>query len=145
MWLVAVLALIRCTPGTKPDPDCDPKLEAEVVKPDKCGKIKDPAGPFRWEYSFYSIKNQCGAPITVTWIQKMWDWLVKDLFWAMALWQQCDYSAGHLLKIWGLEIYWTWGWRSEVNYEVIVESFINTYTFLDFIPGNLTINLHTFQ
>ncbi|XP_073330761.1 zonadhesin, like [Pagrus major] len=36
-----------CTPGTKPDPDCDPNLEAEVVKPDKCGKIKDPAGPFR--------------------------------------------------------------------------------------------------
>ncbi|XP_070785976.1 zonadhesin, like [Enoplosus armatus] len=36
-----------CTPGTKPDPDCDPKVEAEVVKPDKCGKIKDPAGPFR--------------------------------------------------------------------------------------------------
>ncbi|XP_028330841.1 zonadhesin-like isoform X5 [Gouania willdenowi] len=36
-----------CTPGTKPDPDCDPKLEAEVVKPDKCGKLKDPAGPFR--------------------------------------------------------------------------------------------------
>ncbi|KAF3836691.1 hypothetical protein F7725_004155 [Dissostichus mawsoni] len=36
-----------CTPGTKPDPDCDPKLEAEVVKPEKCGKIKDPAGPFR--------------------------------------------------------------------------------------------------
>ncbi|XP_070710573.1 zonadhesin, like [Pempheris klunzingeri] len=36
-----------CTPGTKPDPECDPKLEAEVVKPDKCGKIKDPAGPFR--------------------------------------------------------------------------------------------------
>uniref|UniRef100_UPI003AAC3F13 zonadhesin, like n=1 Tax=Centroberyx gerrardi TaxID=166262 RepID=UPI003AAC3F13 len=36
-----------CTPGTKPDPDCDPKLEAEVVKPAKCGKIKDPAGPFR--------------------------------------------------------------------------------------------------
>ncbi|XP_056156221.1 zonadhesin, like [Lampris incognitus] len=36
-----------CTPGTKPDPDCDPSLEAEVVKPDKCGKIKDPAGPFR--------------------------------------------------------------------------------------------------
>lgn len=44
---VVVLALIRCTPGTKPDPDCDPKLEAEVVKPDKCGKIKDSAGPFR--------------------------------------------------------------------------------------------------
>ncbi|XP_035531591.1 zonadhesin, like, partial [Morone saxatilis] len=36
-----------CSQGTKPDPDCDPKLEAEVVKPDKCGKIKDPAGPFR--------------------------------------------------------------------------------------------------
>ncbi|CAL1590396.1 unnamed protein product [Knipowitschia caucasica] len=36
-----------CTPGTKPDPDCDPALEAEVVKPEKCGKIKDPAGPFR--------------------------------------------------------------------------------------------------
>ncbi|KAK7909334.1 hypothetical protein WMY93_014018 [Mugilogobius chulae] len=36
-----------CTPGTKPDPDCDPSLEAEVVKPEKCGKIKDPAGPFR--------------------------------------------------------------------------------------------------
>ncbi|XP_037615491.1 zonadhesin, like [Sebastes umbrosus] len=36
-----------CNPGTKPDPDCDPKLEADVVKPDKCGKIKDPAGPFR--------------------------------------------------------------------------------------------------
>ncbi|XP_068612287.1 zonadhesin, like [Brachionichthys hirsutus] len=36
-----------CTPGTTPDPDCDPTLEAEVVKPDKCGKIKDPTGPFR--------------------------------------------------------------------------------------------------
>ncbi|TNN41391.1 Zonadhesin [Liparis tanakae] len=36
-----------CIAGTKPDPDCDPKLEAEVVKPDKCGKLKDPAGPFR--------------------------------------------------------------------------------------------------
>ncbi|XP_051800201.1 zonadhesin, like [Acanthochromis polyacanthus] len=36
-----------CTPDTKPDPDCDPELETEVVKPDKCGKIKDPAGPFR--------------------------------------------------------------------------------------------------
>ncbi|KAM4612410.1 zonadhesin, like [Polymixia lowei] len=36
-----------CTPGTKPDPECDPKLEAEVVKPEKCGKIQDPAGPFR--------------------------------------------------------------------------------------------------
>ncbi|XP_037537371.1 zonadhesin, like [Nematolebias whitei] len=36
-----------CTPGSKPDPDCDPNLETEVVKPDKCGKIKDSAGPFR--------------------------------------------------------------------------------------------------
>ncbi|KAL4006244.1 lactase-phlorizin hydrolase [Sarotherodon galilaeus] len=36
-----------CTPGTKPDPDCDPNLEAEVVKPEKCGKITDPTGPFR--------------------------------------------------------------------------------------------------
>ncbi|XP_041840432.1 zonadhesin, like [Melanotaenia boesemani] len=36
-----------CNSGTNPDPDCDPNLEAEVVKPDKCGKIKDPAGPFR--------------------------------------------------------------------------------------------------
>ncbi|XP_053199886.1 zonadhesin, like [Scomber japonicus] len=36
-----------CTPGTKPDPDCDPKLEAEVVKPDKCGKINISDGPFR--------------------------------------------------------------------------------------------------
>ncbi|KAM4564936.1 zonadhesin, like [Fundulus diaphanus] len=36
-----------CTPGTKPDPDCEPSLEAELVKPDKCGRIKDPAGPFR--------------------------------------------------------------------------------------------------
>ncbi|KAJ0055940.1 hypothetical protein NL108_016698 [Boleophthalmus pectinirostris] len=36
-----------CTPGTGPDPDCDPSLESEVVKPEKCGKLKDPAGPFR--------------------------------------------------------------------------------------------------
>nr|XP_046237582.1 zonadhesin, like [Scatophagus argus] len=36
-----------CMPDIKPDPDCDPKLEAELVKPDKCGKITDPAGPFR--------------------------------------------------------------------------------------------------
>ncbi|MEQ2269655.1 hypothetical protein XENORESO_007647, partial [Xenotaenia resolanae] len=35
-----------CTPNTKPDPDCDPSLEAELEKPDKCGKIKDPTGPF---------------------------------------------------------------------------------------------------
>ncbi len=42
-----LFVLIRCTAGTKPDPDCDPKFEAEVVKPHNCGKIKDPAGPFR--------------------------------------------------------------------------------------------------
>ncbi|XP_077357677.1 IgGFc-binding protein-like isoform X2 [Festucalex cinctus] len=36
-----------CSPGTKPDPECDPQLEAEVVKPEKCGKITDTAGPFR--------------------------------------------------------------------------------------------------
>ncbi|XP_051914405.1 IgGFc-binding protein-like [Hippocampus zosterae] len=36
-----------CSPGTKPDPECDPKLEAEVVKPEKCGKLNDTAGPFR--------------------------------------------------------------------------------------------------
>ncbi|KAM9718275.1 zonadhesin, like isoform 2-T2 [Menidia menidia] len=36
-----------CVSDSKPDPECDPALEAEVVKPDKCGKIKDPAGPFR--------------------------------------------------------------------------------------------------
>lgn len=46
-YSVVVFVLSSCTPDTKPDPDCDPKLEAEVVKPDKCGKIKDPAGPFR--------------------------------------------------------------------------------------------------
>ncbi|XP_061920411.1 zonadhesin, like [Entelurus aequoreus] len=36
-----------CSPGTKPDPDCKPELHAEVVKPEKCGKINDTAGPFR--------------------------------------------------------------------------------------------------
>ncbi|XP_077400930.1 zonadhesin, like isoform X2 [Vanacampus margaritifer] len=36
-----------CSPGTKPDPECDPQLEAEVVKPEQCGKITDIAGPFR--------------------------------------------------------------------------------------------------
>ncbi|XP_074518433.1 zonadhesin, like [Halichoeres trimaculatus] len=36
-----------CSPGTKPDPECDPSLEAEVSKPEKCGKIKDETGPFR--------------------------------------------------------------------------------------------------
>uniref|UniRef100_A0A3P9N5B4 VWFD domain-containing protein n=1 Tax=Poecilia reticulata TaxID=8081 RepID=A0A3P9N5B4_POERE len=37
----------RCTQGSKPEPDCDPSLEEELVKPDKCGKIEDPTGPFR--------------------------------------------------------------------------------------------------
>ncbi|XP_030193878.1 zonadhesin, like isoform X2 [Gadus morhua] len=36
-----------CKPGTKPDPVCEPILEAEVMKPEKCGKMKDPLGPFR--------------------------------------------------------------------------------------------------
>uniref|UniRef100_A0A3P9KZD7 Zonadhesin, like n=1 Tax=Oryzias latipes TaxID=8090 RepID=A0A3P9KZD7_ORYLA len=36
----------ECSPGTTPDLDCDPELEAEVTKPDKCGKIEDPSGPF---------------------------------------------------------------------------------------------------
>ncbi|XP_061525695.1 zonadhesin, like [Phycodurus eques] len=36
-----------CSPGTEPDPDCDPNLEAEAVEPEKCGKLKDSAGPFR--------------------------------------------------------------------------------------------------
>uniref|UniRef100_A0A3Q3LWL0 Zonadhesin, like n=1 Tax=Labrus bergylta TaxID=56723 RepID=A0A3Q3LWL0_9LABR len=44
---VCVVVLIRCTPGTGPDPDCDPSLEAEFSKPEKCGKIKDVDGPFR--------------------------------------------------------------------------------------------------
>lgn len=41
------VVLSSCTDGSKPDPDCDPALEAEVVKPDKCGKITDTTGPFR--------------------------------------------------------------------------------------------------
>ncbi|KAJ3585357.1 hypothetical protein NHX12_014078, partial [Muraenolepis orangiensis] len=36
-----------CTPGTEPDPKCNPALEAEVVKPANCGKITDRTGPFR--------------------------------------------------------------------------------------------------
>ncbi|CAN9509807.1 unnamed protein product [Ophioblennius macclurei] len=36
-----------CTEGSEPAPDCDPKVEAEVVKPDRCGKIIDDKGPFR--------------------------------------------------------------------------------------------------
>ncbi|TMS02031.1 Zonadhesin [Larimichthys crocea] len=35
-----------CSQGTKPE-ECDPKFQAEMEKPDKCGKITDPAGPFR--------------------------------------------------------------------------------------------------
>lgn len=42
-----LLELSSCIPGTGPDPDCDPSLEAEVVKPEKCGKIQDKTGPFR--------------------------------------------------------------------------------------------------
>lgn len=42
-----IVVLSSCTEGSKPDPDCDPALEAEVVKPDKCGKINDTTGPFR--------------------------------------------------------------------------------------------------
>lgn len=41
------VVLSSCTPGSKPDPECDPDLEADVVKPDKCGKITDTTGPFR--------------------------------------------------------------------------------------------------
>lgn len=41
------VVLSSCTDGPEPGPDCDPALEAEVVKPDKCGKIKDTTGPFR--------------------------------------------------------------------------------------------------
>ncbi|CAI5677446.1 unnamed protein product [Oreochromis niloticus] len=46
-WQTEVDEDDSCTPGTKPDPDCDPNLETEVVKPEKCGKITDPTGPFR--------------------------------------------------------------------------------------------------
>ncbi|XP_019212039.1 zonadhesin [Oreochromis niloticus] len=46
-WQTEVDEDDSCTPGTKPDPDCDPNLETEVVKPEKCGKIADPTGPFR--------------------------------------------------------------------------------------------------
>uniref|UniRef100_A0A8B9KT89 Zonadhesin, like n=1 Tax=Astyanax mexicanus TaxID=7994 RepID=A0A8B9KT89_ASTMX len=35
-----------CKP-VPPEPPCDPSIEAEVVKPDKCGKITDTSGPFR--------------------------------------------------------------------------------------------------
>ncbi|KAI5085722.1 zonadhesin isoform X2, partial [Silurus meridionalis] len=36
-----------CKPDVAPDPPCDPSVEAEVAKPDKCGKIIDTSGPFR--------------------------------------------------------------------------------------------------
>lgn len=108
MWLVAVLALIRCTPGTKPDPDCDPKLEAEVVKPDKCGKIKDPAGPFRWEYSFYSIKNQCGALLQLHEYKKCGIGLSKICF---GLWP-CDSNATTLQ-----DIYWKYEGLKYIEHE----------------------------
>ncbi|XP_029944228.1 zonadhesin, like [Salarias fasciatus] len=36
-----------CEEGSGVGPVCDPKLEAEVVKPDKCGKINNDKGPFR--------------------------------------------------------------------------------------------------
>ncbi|KAK1797051.1 hypothetical protein P4O66_008443, partial [Electrophorus voltai] len=36
-----------CKPDIGPDPPCDPSLEAEVSKPEKCGKITDTSGPFR--------------------------------------------------------------------------------------------------
>uniref|UniRef100_A0A3P8WR70 Zonadhesin n=1 Tax=Cynoglossus semilaevis TaxID=244447 RepID=A0A3P8WR70_CYNSE len=49
----------ECKQGTNPDPECDPNLEAEVVKPEKCGKITDPAGPFRLCPSG-SEHNHCG-------------------------------------------------------------------------------------
>ncbi|XP_071187476.1 zonadhesin, like [Salvelinus alpinus] len=36
-----------CKPDTNPDPVCDPSLEAEVSKPENCGKLTDTKGPFR--------------------------------------------------------------------------------------------------
>ncbi|KAJ8338240.1 hypothetical protein SKAU_G00372060 [Synaphobranchus kaupii] len=36
-----------CLPDDKPDPSCDPILEAEVSKPENCGKLNDTQGPFR--------------------------------------------------------------------------------------------------
>lgn len=44
---LSVLVLCSCIPGPVVDPECDPKLEAEVVKPEKCGKIEDKTGPFK--------------------------------------------------------------------------------------------------
>ncbi|XP_041925418.1 zonadhesin, like [Alosa sapidissima] len=36
-----------CKPDVSPDPPCKPELEAVVTNPANCGKLKDPAGPFR--------------------------------------------------------------------------------------------------
>ncbi|KAG5852102.1 hypothetical protein ANANG_G00058860 [Anguilla anguilla] len=36
-----------CLPDDKPEPPCDPNLEAEVSKPQNCGKLNDTQGPFR--------------------------------------------------------------------------------------------------
>ncbi|XP_071022377.1 IgGFc-binding protein-like [Oncorhynchus clarkii lewisi] len=38
---------VTCKPDTDPDPHCDPSLEAEVSKPENCGKLTDTKGPFR--------------------------------------------------------------------------------------------------
>ncbi|KPP67350.1 zonadhesin-like [Scleropages formosus] len=37
----------RCESDNKPEPPCNPSLEAEVSKPEKCGKLNDTQGPFR--------------------------------------------------------------------------------------------------
>lgn len=44
---LSLLVLCSCAPGSEEELECDPKLEAEVVKPEKCGKIKDNNGPFK--------------------------------------------------------------------------------------------------
>uniref|UniRef100_A0A673Y3K0 Zonadhesin, like n=1 Tax=Salmo trutta TaxID=8032 RepID=A0A673Y3K0_SALTR len=38
---------VTCKPDTNPDPHCDPSLEAEVSKPENCGKLTATKGPFR--------------------------------------------------------------------------------------------------
>ncbi|XP_036843242.1 IgGFc-binding protein isoform X8 [Oncorhynchus mykiss] len=38
---------VTCKPDTDSDPHCDPSLEAEVSKPENCGKLTDTKGPFR--------------------------------------------------------------------------------------------------
>ncbi|KAL0970016.1 hypothetical protein UPYG_G00235980 [Umbra pygmaea] len=43
----AQISVPRCKPDINPDPDCEPSLEAEVSKPEKCGKLTDTKGPFR--------------------------------------------------------------------------------------------------